>query len=885
MGAASSRAAVAPPPVPAAVYAALRAIEDAASVAAIADATTAAAAALVAPAAAALLISDTARNFTVISAAGTHAAVFRGLRSPPGVGLTQAIIDAGGAPVRVADLRARAAAAAAAALAARTTAPGAIAHILSLQFVITSVVGAPIFSRGTEGKMICGALFIFNRTSPPRSKYADGAAPAKLAGSNTWSFGDADVEVLVALAGAASAALARARAADTARSAYLLSRGIFASATPRAGAAGDARSGLERLRALSVAVAEVACPALDCEAAALLVVDARRGELWHVGASGAVVRRPLGAGLLARAAASREPLLVDAPAADAAYDAAADGAAAPPGTALRSLLVLPLREQLLSSSTPFCALLILANKMCTPTLLARHADGVPEQGDVLSPGGSRRTVLRALGATAEARRAAGRATARFAAADADVALVLAADLERALTPLAATLEAAKAVLDTDAASPQGPLGAWSAKATALLSSLSSVNSGFNPDAPRVPSSTPRGAAGAEPAGRAAAPGAAAAEPTLLTWGWSALDAAGGGGGGSARLEAAALALLDGARGGLLARVGVPRVKAAALVAALARLYLPLPFHCFAHAVNTLQASALLAAAPAAAAALAPVDELCLLVAALGHDVGHRGRTNTFEFTSASALGLLHGDDGTLERHHAAEVSRTLVDAAGGTDVLAALPPHAAAAARRRVVRAILSTDMTRHTDQVESLGARARRAGGCAFDGEKSDDVDELAGYIVHAADFAGCVRGAADAVAWCQRITAEFREQARAEVAAGLPATIWMNGLDLPQKAARLQVAFLVGVVLPLWRSCAALLEGCGPGRAARARWRHARLTNPPAPRRPPRRLDEPLANITSNVSTFQRVVEDGPAPPASPEPLAAAPPSSTRAKPPRSP
>ena len=60
--------------------------------------------------------------------------------------------------------------------------------------------------------------------------------------------------------------------------------------------------------------------------------------------------------------------------------------------------------------------------------------------------------------------------------------------------------------------------------------------------------------------------------------------------------------------------------------------------------------------------------------------------------------------------------------------------------------AILATDMARHVEVVAALAARARGRGPFAppFSTDGAD-VDALVGALVHAADFAGCVRAPTD--------------------------------------------------------------------------------------------------------------------------------------------
>ena len=52
-----------------------------------------------------------------------------------------------------------------------------------------------------------------------------------------------------------------------------------------------------------------------------------------------------------------------------------------------------------------------------------------------------------------------------------------------------------------------------------------------------------------------------------------------------------------------------------------------PYHNFHHAVDVTVSSYLILTACDARARLEPIDVFCLMVAAIGHDVGHPGLTN------------------------------------------------------------------------------------------------------------------------------------------------------------------------------------------------------------------------------------------------------------------
>jgi len=89
-------------------------------------------------------------------------------------------------------------------------------------------------------------------------------------------------------------------------------------------------------------------------------------------------------------------------------------------------------------------------------------------------------------------------------------------------------------------------------------------------------------------------------------------------------------------------------------------------------------------------------------------------------------------------------------------------------------------------------------------------DVREFMEVTIHACDFVGTARGLDDVRAWARRLDSEFSAQAAEEAALGLPVTPYMVGLtSSTQASARLQVAFVSGIVLPLWTSLHNILGG----------------------------------------------------------------------------
>jgi hypothetical protein len=91
------------------------------------------------------------------------------------------------------------------------------------------------------------------------------------------------------------------------------------------------------------------------------------------------------------------------------------------------------------------------------------------------------------------------------------------------------------------------------------------------------------------------------------------------------------------------------------------------------------------------------------------------------------------------------------------------------------------------------------------FDASDPADRSTLVALLVHLGDLSGQAGPERQRLNWSDRILAEFRSQASAERALGLPVAPFMAALDTPLQAARLQLSFVSSIVLPLWRGVAA--------------------------------------------------------------------------------
>jgi dual 3',5'-cyclic-AMP and -GMP phosphodiesterase 11 len=229
-----------------------------------------------------------------------------------------------------------------------------------------------------------------------------------------------------------------------------------------------------------------------------------------------------------------------------------------------------------------------------------------------------------------------------------------------------------------------------------------------------------------------------------------------------------------------------------LVGEICCTYRPNPYHNWRHGFAVTHAVfSCLDRSAAAAAALDPTDKLAALVAALAHDVDHRGHTNAFEVNAMSELALRYNNQSVLEHHHAATLFRLMrrssPDAAEHSffDLRAAVAASVSVSPadnvlnldraslqqfRRVAIASILATDMAQHAGHVERLR------------GLSPEDVprlppEEVASLLMHAGDLSGQLcTDFASAFEWMERCNAEFHMQANLERANGLPSAPFMQ-------------------------------------------------------------------------------------------------------------
>merc|ERR1712054_485815 len=97
------------------------------------------------------------------------------------------------------------------------------------------------------------------------------------------------------------------------------------------------------------------------------------------------------------------------------------------------------------------------------------------------------------------------------------------------------------------------------------------------------------------------------------------------------------------------------------VSKIAKEYKPNPFHNFAHAIDVVHVVGRVMRIINTEAYLNEVEQFSLLVAAIGHDVGHPGVNNGFLCEVGHEVALLYNDRSCLENMHCSKLFSILAE--------------------------------------------------------------------------------------------------------------------------------------------------------------------------------------------------------------------------------
>ncbi|RKP07104.1 hypothetical protein THASP1DRAFT_6424, partial [Thamnocephalis sphaerospora] len=198
--------------------------------------------------------------------------------------------------------------------------------------------------------------------------------------------------------------------------------------------------------------------------------------------------------------------------------------------------------------------------------------------------------------------------------------------------------------------------------------------------------------------------------------------------------------------------------------------------------------------------LRPKDVFALMIASLGHDVGHPGVNNYYMINARTPLAELYNDQSVLENYHA--TSLFLLMRKHGLHFHDNDQSSVFKEFRSTVVNAILATDMSTHFDYVRRIHAQTERIRELSQPSSTVEVTDAdrrlLIAAVIKCADICNASRPFAVAKVWCRELMREFAMQSALEKKMGMPVSMPVD--DTPVAQAKSQIDFISALAMPLF-------------------------------------------------------------------------------------
>eukprot|EP00437_Effrenium_voratum_P010532 CAMPEP_0181425446 /NCGR_PEP_ID=MMETSP1110-20121109/15161_1 /TAXON_ID=174948 /ORGANISM="Symbiodinium sp., Strain CCMP421" /LENGTH=825 /DNA_ID=CAMNT_0023548629 /DNA_START=260 /DNA_END=2738 /DNA_ORIENTATION=+ len=261
------------------------------------------------------------------------------------------------------------------------------------------------------------------------------------------------------------------------------------------------------------------------------------------------------------------------------------------------------------------------------------------------------------------------------------------------------------------------------------------------------------------------------------------------------------------------------------VSAVQKGYPDNPFHNFGHAVDVQAGIVKTMKLMEAETFLSNLEQFSLLVAGLGHDIGHPGLNNAFLSEVGHELAIKYNDRSPLENMHCANLYQLL--GKPETKLFASLSPEDYKEVRRICVEVILHTDMMCHQSMVKDLNllyqmnsevlrpGLSTRATVRKSTGKRKTTVDGIISEpsqvfgapenkmlvmetILHSADVSNPAREWAVTKDWADKCLIEFFAQGDQEKERGIPVQ-FLNDRDKLNRP-NSQIGFIEFMIAPFF-------------------------------------------------------------------------------------
>jgi hypothetical protein len=201
-----------------------------------------------------------------------------------------------------------------------------------------------------------------------------------------------------------------------------------------------------------------------------------------------------------------------------------------------------------------------------------------------------------------------------------------------------------------------------------------------------------------------------------------------------------------------------------------------------------------------------IDILSIIIAALGHDLGHPGLTNIFHMNDSTEIAIVYNDISILENFHASLLFKTLRKTEN--NIFEKLSTIDYKIIRKRMISEILATDMANHGKIVSVIKSKIVLNENNEFklnllSGNEQSKIEEqqyLLDFMMHLADLGHNTKLFDISLKWVALLSEEFWRQGDLEKKKNLPVSFLCDRdqINIPQS----QKGFINGFVIPTFEN-----------------------------------------------------------------------------------
>ena len=205
-----------------------------------------------------------------------------------------------------------------------------------------------------------------------------------------------------------------------------------------------------------------------------------------------------------------------------------------------------------------------------------------------------------------------------------------------------------------------------------------------------------------------------------------------------------------------------------------------------------------------------IDLLSIIIAALGHDIGHPGLTNAFHINDSTEIAITYNDISVLENFHASTLFKTIRKTEN--NIFSKLTSIDYKIIRKRMILEILATDMANHGKVISLIKSKITLNENNEYklkllsgnEETQNEEQQSLLDFMLHLADLAHNTKIFKISKQWVELLTEEFWKQGDIEKEHNLPVSFLCDRekVNIPQS----QKGFISGIIIPTFEIMATI-------------------------------------------------------------------------------